>query len=176
MIKYAYFPLYFNALKAFDVTTAFIACYDLARWSNPETPLRYRKAIYNTMPALVSRSTYNRKRRAGIAGVCSGEYIPIYYELCSKFAGLELSINDLVLFSFICYRLKGTKMPFLIARKGDVFGDLRANSQLSDKQYLTAVKHLLSIPLVQVFYTQTSKGLEQNIILIDELKTILERD
>lgn len=175
MNKYAYFPLYFNALRAFDVTTAFIACYDLARWSNPETPLKYRKAIYNTMPALVSRSTYNRKKRS-IAGVFAGDYIPIYYALCNKFAKLELSIVDLILFSFICYRLKGTKIPFLIARKGDPFGDLRANSTLSDKQYLTAVKHLLSIPLVQIFYTQSSKGLEQNIIPIEELKTILERD
>lgn len=174
MNKYAYFPLYFNVLKAYDVTTAFIACYEYARWSNPETPLKYRKAIYNTMPALISRATYNRRKRASFAGACCGEYIPIYYELCSKFSELELSIVDLVLFSFICYRLKATKTPFLIARKGDVFGDLRANSRLSDKQYLTAVKRLLSIPLIQVFYTQSSKGLEQNIIVIDELKTILE--
>lgn len=170
--KLAYFPLFVGALKAYDLTTAFIGCYEFARWSNPETPLKYRRPIYATFRSC-SRSTYNRKKPINkrFLACCCGEYIPIYYCLGDKF----VHIIDLILYCFIVYRLSGTTIPFLIARKGDTFGDFRTLAPcISDKQYNTSIKRLTDIGHISGFYTQTNKGLERNISLIDDITDLME--
>ena len=172
-MKYAYFPLYVECLKHFDITTAFIGCYEYARYSNRETPLKYRKAIYNTFRNC-SRSTYNRKKpiNKGFSTYCVNEFIPVYYCLGDTFQ----SVLDLVIYCFILYRLSGTNIPFLIARKGDNFGDFRTLADLvSDKQYNSSIKRLTDNGYIAGFYTQTNKGLERNITLIKTLDDILRQ-
>jgi len=169
--RLAYFPLFVGALKAYDITTAFIGCYEFARWSNPETPLKYRRPIYATFYSC-SRSTYNRKKpiNKGFSACCCGEYIPIYYGLGDIFE----HVIDLVLYCFIVYRLSGTNIPFLIARKGDTFGDFRTLAPCTDKQYNSGIKRLTDKGYISGFYTQTNKGLERNIMLIEDITDLIK--
>ena len=158
-----FFPLYLQACKEYDITTAFIGCYEFARLTNYNLPKAYKKAIYTIMPTIVSRSTYNRKKpiNKGFSDLCKGDYIPIDFALCGSFNNLV----DLCLYSFIKYRFAVVKMPFLIARKGDKFGDFRAYTSISDKQYLRAIKALEDKGYISTFTTRTIHGIDLNIIL-----------
>ena len=157
-----YFPLYLRACKEYDITTAFIGCYEFARLTNYNLPKAYKKAIYTVMPTIVSRSTYNRKKpvNKGFFDLCIGEFIPIKYERAGDFNDLL----ELVLFSFLEYRFEVVKMPFLLARKGDMFGDLRAVTSISDKQYLRAIKDLEHKGCISTFTTRNNNGIDLNII------------
>lgn len=156
-----YFPLYLRACKEYDITTAFIGCYEFTRLTNYNMPKAYKKAIYNIMPTIVSRATYNRKKaiNKGFLDLCDGDYIPIDFALCKSFDNLV----ELCLYSFLKYRFEVVKMPFLIARKGS-FGDFRAYTSISDKQYLRAIKALEDKGYISTFTTRTIHGIDLNII------------